>query len=78
MSGKKVWLTLHVVLQLDKIHRSQRSLCVIRRGHVDQLYEQRRDSEETVQIRQGGEGRGQSQHDVQTEKKDTAPVTLQV
>lgn len=41
MLGERVMLTFHVMLQLDKIHRSQRSFCVIRGGHADQLDEQR-------------------------------------
>lgn len=39
-----VKLTLHVMLQLDEIHRSQRPFGVIRRGHVYQLSDSRRQS----------------------------------
>lgn len=41
MLGERLRLTFHVMLQLYKIHRSQRSFCVIRGGHANQLDEQR-------------------------------------
>lgn len=41
MPSGKGRLTFHVMLQLDKIHRSQRPFCVIRGGHADQPNEQK-------------------------------------
>lgn len=43
--NERMKLTLHVVLQLDKIHRSQRPFCIVGRGHVDQLSEQRENND---------------------------------
>lgn len=43
--SEEVRLTLHVLLQLDEIHRSQSPLCVVGRGHADQLNKQKESSD---------------------------------
>lgn len=43
-----VWLTFHIMLQLDKIHRSQGSFCVVRGGHDDHLNVQQEKNKQTA------------------------------
>ena len=42
--SEEVRLTFHILLQLDEIHRSQSPLCVVGRGHADQLNKQKESS----------------------------------
>lgn len=45
-------LTFHVMLQLDKIHGSQRAFCILGRGHAEQLGVQRETNDGASQRRQ--------------------------